>query len=213
MVTMLPSTRSVLTANSSSTTKMDAILTALRGFQATHGRLPCPADASQPIGASSYGVEAANIGTEHECLNGATSANYADFTNNIALGMLPVQTLSLSNDYALDSFGRDYTYAVDTNATTCGWTTATQPGTITVVDNGSEFTAQSLRDWLKDLGVRTAYIEPGSPWENAYASHCTSFGHSDRSGVVGRRLDSFVPCAFLGMSELGGSYRHSGLSV
>ena len=35
-------------------------------------------------------------------------------------------------------------------------------------DNGSEFTAQSLRDWLKDLGVKTAYIEPGSPWENGY---------------------------------------------
>lgn len=35
-------------------------------------------------------------------------------------------------------------------------------------DNGSEFTAQSLRDWLKALGVRTAYIEPGSPWENGY---------------------------------------------
>jgi putative transposase len=35
-------------------------------------------------------------------------------------------------------------------------------------DNGSEFTAQTLRDWLKQLGVRTAYIEPGSPWENGY---------------------------------------------
>lgn len=35
-------------------------------------------------------------------------------------------------------------------------------------DNGSEFTAQSLRDWLKALGVRTAYIEPGSPWENGF---------------------------------------------
>ena len=35
-------------------------------------------------------------------------------------------------------------------------------------DNGSEFTAQSLRDWLKALGVRTAYIEPGRTWENGY---------------------------------------------
>jgi len=32
-------------------------------------------------------------------------------------------------------------------------------------DNGSEFTAQALRDWLKGLGVKTAYIEPGSPWD------------------------------------------------
>ncbi len=35
-------------------------------------------------------------------------------------------------------------------------------------DNGSEFTAEAVRDWLERLGVRTAYIEPGSPWENGY---------------------------------------------
>lgn len=35
-------------------------------------------------------------------------------------------------------------------------------------DNGSEFTAQILQDWLKGLEVKTAYIEPGSPWENGY---------------------------------------------
>ena len=35
-------------------------------------------------------------------------------------------------------------------------------------DNGSEFTAQAVRDWLKSVGVRTLYIEPGSPWENGY---------------------------------------------
>ena len=35
-------------------------------------------------------------------------------------------------------------------------------------DNGSEFTAQAVRDGLKAVGVRTLYIEPGSPWENGY---------------------------------------------
>ena len=35
-------------------------------------------------------------------------------------------------------------------------------------DNGPEFVAVLLRQWLKDLGVQTAYIEPGSPWENGY---------------------------------------------
>jgi len=35
-------------------------------------------------------------------------------------------------------------------------------------DNGSEFTANVVRSWLKDLGVTTLYIEPGSPWENGY---------------------------------------------
>ena len=35
-------------------------------------------------------------------------------------------------------------------------------------DNGSEFTANKIREWLKDVGITTAYIEPGSPWENGY---------------------------------------------
>ncbi len=35
-------------------------------------------------------------------------------------------------------------------------------------DNGPEFTARAIRQWLKDLGVKTLYIEPGSPWENGY---------------------------------------------
>lgn len=36
-------------------------------------------------------------------------------------------------------------------------------------DNGSEFTAKAIRKWLADLGVKTLFIEPGSPRENGYA--------------------------------------------
>ena len=39
-------------------------------------------------------------------------------------------------------------------------------------DNGSEFTALLVREWLHRTGVKTLYIEPGSPWENGY---CESF--------------------------------------
>ncbi|GAG36231.1 unnamed protein product, partial [marine sediment metagenome] len=35
-------------------------------------------------------------------------------------------------------------------------------------DNGPEFTARVVRDWLERVGVQTLYIEPGSPWENGY---------------------------------------------
>ena len=35
-------------------------------------------------------------------------------------------------------------------------------------DNGSEFTAHAVRDWLKRVGVKTLFITPGSPWENGY---------------------------------------------
>ena len=40
------------------------------------------------------------------------------------------------------------------------------------LDNGPEFIAACVRQWLATLGVRTLYIEPGSPWENGY---CESF--------------------------------------
>jgi transposase InsO family protein len=35
-------------------------------------------------------------------------------------------------------------------------------------DNGSEFTARCVREWLGHVGVKTLFIEPGSPWENGY---------------------------------------------
>jgi len=35
-------------------------------------------------------------------------------------------------------------------------------------DNGSEFASKAVRGWLRDLGVKTLFIEPGSPWENGY---------------------------------------------
>ena len=35
-------------------------------------------------------------------------------------------------------------------------------------DNGLEFTAKVVREWLERVEVKTLYIEPGSPWENGY---------------------------------------------
>lgn len=34
-------------------------------------------------------------------------------------------------------------------------------------DNGSEFVARRVKEWLKAKGIQTLYIEPGSPWQNA----------------------------------------------
>ena len=35
-------------------------------------------------------------------------------------------------------------------------------------DNGPEFTAKAVREWLARVDVKTLFIEPGSPWENGY---------------------------------------------
>ena len=36
-------------------------------------------------------------------------------------------------------------------------------------DNGPEFVAHAIQEWLKSMNVATLYIEPGSPWQNGYA--------------------------------------------
>ena len=40
-------------------------------------------------------------------------------------------------------------------------------------DSGSEFVAQAVQEWIKAVGARTAYIAPGSPWENGYVETLT----------------------------------------
>jgi len=41
-------------------------------------------------------------------------------------------------------------------------------------DNGPEFIAKAVRDWIAAVGSRTAFIEPGSPWENGYVESFNS---------------------------------------
>src|SRR5471032_3559169 len=35
-------------------------------------------------------------------------------------------------------------------------------------DNGPEFIAKALQDWIAAVGAKATYITPGSPWENGY---------------------------------------------
>ena len=35
-------------------------------------------------------------------------------------------------------------------------------------DNGSEFIAHVVQDWFREHGIKTIYIEPGSPWQNGW---------------------------------------------
>ena len=48
-------------------------------------------------------------------------------------------------------------------------------------DNGSEFIAKELRKWLSGVGVKTAYITPGSPWHNGF---CSSFNGTNRDNLL-----------------------------
>ena len=52
-------------------------------------------------------------------------------------------------------------------------------------DNGPEFTARAIRQWLADVGAKTLYIEPGSPWENGYIE---SFNGKLRDELLDREI-------------------------
>ncbi len=52
-------------------------------------------------------------------------------------------------------------------------------------DNGPEFTAKAVRNWLGRIGVKTLFIEPGSPWENGYNE---SFNGKLRDEVLNREI-------------------------
>ncbi len=52
-------------------------------------------------------------------------------------------------------------------------------------DNGPEFTAKAVRRWLSQMGVKTLFIEPGSPWENG---HIESFNGKLRDELLDREI-------------------------
>lgn len=52
-------------------------------------------------------------------------------------------------------------------------------------DNGPEFTARAVRGWLARLGVKTLFIERGSPWENGYVE---SFNGKLRDELLNREV-------------------------
>jgi len=52
-------------------------------------------------------------------------------------------------------------------------------------DNGSEFTAKRVSEWLERVGVKTLYIEPGSPWQNGYVE---SFNGELRDELLDREV-------------------------
>ena len=52
-------------------------------------------------------------------------------------------------------------------------------------DNGPEFTAKAVREWLGKVGAKTLYIEPGSPWENGYVE---SFNGKLRDELLDREV-------------------------
>ena len=73
-------------------------------------------------------------------------------------------------------------------------------------DNGPEFTANSIRNWLNRLGVKTLYIEPGSPWENGYIE---SFNGRLRDELLDREIFTTLEEAKILIEQRKREYNHT----
>jgi putative transposase len=72
-------------------------------------------------------------------------------------------------------------------------------------DNGPEFTAKAIRKWLSRLGVKTLYIEPGSPWENGYIE---SFNGKLRDELLNREIFTTLEEAKVLIKQWRQEYNH-----
>ena len=72
-------------------------------------------------------------------------------------------------------------------------------------DNGPEFTARTVRKWLNRLGVKTLFIEPGSPWENGYIE---SFNGKMRDELLDREIFTTLEEAKVLINQWRGEYNH-----
>jgi len=83
----------------------------------------------------------------------------------------PLKLLTLMDEYTRECLSIDVARRLDSEDVLCRLATLfVERGVPKYLrsDNGSEFTALAVREWLKKVGVQTLFIEPGSPWENGY---------------------------------------------
>ena len=72
-------------------------------------------------------------------------------------------------------------------------------------DNGPEFIAHAVKGWLETSQIGPLYIEPGSPWQNDYASRYTSWVRSGMTWFGGCLSASLNPCFLAGALTPTGS--------
>ncbi len=136
--------------------RMKKIEDATQHFMATNSRRPCPASGTLAASSANFGLEGTGPGT---CTGGG-GINFgpANFTSAgvgpvgyLVAGIVPVRTLGLSDEYALDGWGRRFMYIVDRNVTantTCrNSQQAGAKGAVRILDAYGSATATDFVMW------------------------------------------------------------------
>lgn len=94
-----------------------------------------------------------------------------DFVSTRTHDGLPLRLLVIVDEFTRECLSIDVARRLDSDdllERLCWLMTTRGVPTHVRSDNGSEFTATIVREWLGKVGVQTLFIEPGSPWENGY---------------------------------------------
>ena len=100
----------------------------------------------------------------------------------------PLRMLTLVDEYTRECLAIDVERRLDSeNVLECLEALFVARGTPEFIrsDNGAEFTAKAVREWLARVNVKTLYIAPGSPWENGYIE---SFNGKLRDELLDREI-------------------------
>ncbi len=114
VMTMLFNTLEIYTKNtrlSNTREKLEAVNQQLQLFLEQNGRFPCPASLTDAFDSTTYGFETAS-----NCSTGAVTAGTFRTTGTggrtIRMGMVPVRTLNLPDEFALDAWNNRIVYTV-----------------------------------------------------------------------------------------------------
>jgi putative transposase len=111
-----------------------------------------------------------------------------DFVSGRTHDSVPLKMLTIVDEYTRECLAIDVARKLtsDDVLERLSWLMATRgvPEQIRS-DNGPEFTATIVREWLTKVGVKTLFIEPGSPWENGYVE---SFNGKLRDELLNREI-------------------------
>lgn len=116
------------------------IINELSSFNATYGRLPCPASITDVRGDATYGFELANCQAAAPALNTCSNGICAYASLNpgriVLVGAVPFKDLNIFEEQTYDHYGSKLTYAVTLNQTDTA-TYATNGGGISIVSSSN----------------------------------------------------------------------------
>jgi len=111
-----------------------------------------------------------------------------DFVHARTRNGRPLRLLTLMDEYSRECLSIDVARRLNSESVLCRlaelFVSRGVPEYIRS-DNGPEFTAKKVRDWLSNVEVTTLFIEPGSPWENGYIE---SFNGKLRDELLNREI-------------------------